>query len=43
MFRRIDGARAIGDLGADARAFVERLFRHDLVVIDASLTEKEQK
>ena len=42
MFRRIDGARAIGDLGADALAFVERLFRHDLVVIDASPTEKEQ-
>jgi SAM-dependent methyltransferase len=36
MFRRIDGGRAVGDLGPDARMFVERLFRHDLVVIDSS-------
>ena len=36
MFGRIDGARTIGDLGADAPRFVERLFRHDLVVVDAS-------
>lgn len=36
MFRRINGERTIGDLGVDAQRFVERLFRHDLVVIDAS-------
>jgi hypothetical protein len=36
MFRRIDGERTIGHLGTGARAFVERLFRHDLVVVDAS-------
>ncbi|WP_129663549.1 class I SAM-dependent methyltransferase [Phytoactinopolyspora endophytica] len=36
MFRRIDGERSISDLGAEAMPFVERLFRHDLVVIDAS-------
>lgn len=35
VFRRIDGVRTIADLGADQR-FVERLHRHDLVVIDAS-------
>lgn len=36
LFRRIDGRRAVGDLGPDARRFVERLFRHDLVVIDST-------
>lgn len=36
LFRRIDGERTIGDLGVDAMSFVERLFRHDLVVVDAS-------
>jgi SAM-dependent methyltransferase len=36
VFRRIDGDVPIGDLGATAGAFVERLFRHDLAVIDAS-------
>lgn len=36
MFRRITGDRPIGDLGPGARPFVERLFRHDLVVVDAS-------
>lgn len=35
VFRRIDGDRTIADLGADP-TFVERLYRHDLVVIDAS-------
>lgn len=36
MFERIDGARPIAELGADAVRFVERLYRHDLVVIDAT-------
>lgn len=36
VFRRIDGERTIAALGTDSRPFVERLFRHDLVVIDAS-------
>lgn len=39
VFRRIDGERTIAALGADSRPFVERLFRHDLVVIDASNPE----
>jgi hypothetical protein len=34
-FRRIDGLRSIAELGADPR-YVERLHRHDLVVIEAS-------
>ncbi|HEY1179295.1 MAG TPA: hypothetical protein VGF17_24335, partial [Phytomonospora sp.] len=36
MFRRVDGERTIRDLGPGARPFIERLFRHDLVVVDAS-------
>ncbi|MEV0646342.1 class I SAM-dependent methyltransferase [Phytomonospora sp. NPDC050363] len=36
MFRRVDGSRTVGELGPDARPFAERLYRHDLVVIDAS-------
>lgn len=36
LFGRIDGDRAIGLLGPGAASFVEKLFRHDLVVIDAS-------
>jgi SAM-dependent methyltransferase len=36
MFARIDGGVTIADLGADALQFVQRLLRHDLVVIDAS-------
>jgi SAM-dependent methyltransferase len=36
LFRRIDGERRIGELGAGAGRFVERLWRHDLVVVDAS-------
>ena len=36
IFRRIDGDLTIGDLGTAAVPFIERLFRHDLVVIDAS-------
>jgi hypothetical protein len=36
MFRRIDGERRTGELGPDASTFVERLWRHDLVVVDAS-------
>lgn len=35
-YRRIDGHRTIKDLSDGANAFVERLFRHDLVVIDSS-------
>ncbi len=37
-FRAIDGVRTIGELGNGARALVERLWRHDLVVIDATAT-----
>jgi hypothetical protein len=36
IFEGIDGERPIGSLGDGARRFVERLWRHDLVVIDAS-------
>jgi SAM-dependent methyltransferase len=36
VFGRIDGELAIGDLGADVKPFIERLFRHDLIVLDAS-------
>lgn len=35
-FEAIDGARRIGDLGGDGAAIVERMYRHDLVVIDAT-------
>ncbi|QDP96482.1 class I SAM-dependent methyltransferase [Microlunatus elymi] len=34
MFRRIDGSRTVADLGPQALGFVERLFRHDLIVLD---------
>jgi hypothetical protein len=37
-FRAIDGVRTIGELGNGARALVERLWRHDLVVVDATAT-----
>jgi SAM-dependent methyltransferase len=36
IFRSIDGDRTIGQLGPDAGAFVERLWRHDLVVLDTT-------
>lgn len=36
MFHQIDGEQDLASLGPAAPAFVERLFRHDLVVIDAS-------
>ena len=36
IFRAIDGERTIAELGAGAAGFVERLWRHDLVVVDAS-------
>jgi SAM-dependent methyltransferase len=36
MFRAIDGRRPVRDLGRGAAAFVERLWRHDLVVVDAT-------
>jgi SAM-dependent methyltransferase len=36
IFEAIDGARPVGSLGDGAGRFVERLWRHDLVVIDAS-------
>jgi len=35
LFRSIDGKRTIAQLGADI-GFVERLWRHDLVVLDAT-------
>ena len=35
-FRAIDGVRTIDDLGDGAAGFVERLWRHDLVVVDAT-------
>ena len=37
-FRSIDGTRTIAELGDDAARFVERLWRHDLVVVDATAT-----
>jgi SAM-dependent methyltransferase len=36
VFRNIDGRRTVADLGPGAAALVERLWRHDLVVIDAT-------
>jgi SAM-dependent methyltransferase len=36
IFRAIDGRRTIAELGAGAAGFVERLWRHDLVVVDGS-------
>jgi hypothetical protein len=36
IFEAIDGQRTIGALGHDAGRIVERFWRHDLVVIDAS-------
>jgi SAM-dependent methyltransferase len=36
VFRAIDGRREIATLGEGARSFVERLWRHDLVAVDAS-------
>jgi SAM-dependent methyltransferase len=36
IFRAIDGRRTIAELGAGAAGFVERLWRHDLVVLDGS-------
>ena len=36
IFRSIDGRRTIGELGTDAAPFVERLWRHDLVVLDTN-------
>lgn len=36
LFRAIDGRHTVGDLGPDAVGFVERLWRHDLVVLDAT-------
>jgi SAM-dependent methyltransferase len=35
-FRSIDGERTIADLGSGAAEFVERLWRHDLVVLDTT-------
>jgi SAM-dependent methyltransferase len=39
MFRAIDGQRTVGELGGDAIAFVRRLWRHDLVVLDTTGAE----
>jgi SAM-dependent methyltransferase len=36
IFRSVDGERAVTDLGPDTVAFIEKLWRHDLVVIDSS-------
>ncbi|MFZ0013319.1 MAG: class I SAM-dependent methyltransferase, partial [Acidimicrobiia bacterium] len=36
MFRRIDARRPVAELGPDAVSFVERLWRHDLVVLDTT-------
>ena len=36
IFRSIDGARTIGELGAGSAGFIERLWRHDLVVLDTT-------
>jgi SAM-dependent methyltransferase len=36
IFRSIDGDRTMAELGAGAAGFVERLWRHDLVVMDAA-------
>jgi SAM-dependent methyltransferase len=36
IFRSIDGTRTVAELGDGAAAFVERLWRHDLVVVDAT-------
>lgn len=35
-FRSIDGRRTVGELGPGAAAFVERLWRHDIVVLDTT-------
>jgi hypothetical protein len=35
-FRSIDGQRTVGELGPGAATFVERLWRHDLVVFDTT-------
>jgi hypothetical protein len=35
VYQAIDGERTVAELGGDV-AFIERLWRHDLVVIDAS-------
>jgi hypothetical protein len=36
VFAAVDGRRTIGDVGPGAAAFVERLWRHDLVVLDTT-------
>lgn len=36
VFEAVDGERALAEIGADAVDVCERLWRHDLVVIDAS-------
>jgi SAM-dependent methyltransferase len=36
IFEAIDGERSIGELGPKAAAFVERLWRHDLVACDTT-------
>lgn len=36
LYRSIDGRRTVAELGPGADRFVERLFRHDLVVVDAT-------
>jgi len=36
LFRSIDGKHTIADLGVDEVGFIERLWRHDLVVLDTT-------
>lgn len=36
IFDRIDGAQTVAELGPDAARFCRRLWRHDLIAIDAS-------
>lgn len=40
VFRRIDGRRTVVELGPDTAAFVERLWRHDLVVVASEPTTR---
>jgi hypothetical protein len=36
VFRAIDGRRTVDEIGDGAAAFVRRLWRHDLVVVDTT-------
>jgi hypothetical protein len=41
-FRAIDGHHTVGELGPGAAQLVERLWRHDLVVVDTSGSERSE-